>query len=199
MNKPYFSSFFHYFRPNLFISNILDLNVEALVNHKIKMVIFDLDNTLAPHFSKHATRYARLLIQQLKQHGLIVVVASNNTKNRVLKFCETLPELDDIIWNALKPFPFKIQKLFAKFNVLNYQTIIIGDQFITDIWVANILKTRSILVTSLFDVRISGEVKKNSFKFFIENYIYKRLQYNDFVNNQNNLTSIILGNDDEIL
>lgn len=199
MSRQYSSSFFHYFRPNLFISNILDLNVKAIVNNKIKMVIFDLDNTLAPHFSKRATRYARLLIQQLKQHGLIVVVASNNTKSRVLRFCETLPELDDVIWNAFKPFPFKLQKLFDKFSVLNYQTVIIGDQFITDIWVANILKTRSILVTSLFDVRISDEVKKNSFKYFIENYIYKRLQYNNFVNNHNNLADIILGADDEIL
>lgn len=162
------------------------------------MVIFDLDNTLAPHFSKSSNRYSRMLIQKLKDRNIIVVIASNNTKSRVLRFCETLPGIDYIIWNALKPFPYRIRKLFKLFNVSKEQTIIVGDQFITDIWVANILKIRSILVTSLFNVRISQEVKKNSFKYFIENIIYKKLQLQNMVN-RGDLSNVVLGTDDEIL
>lgn len=63
---------------------------------------------------------------------------------------------------------------------------------------ANLLKIRSILVTSLFNVRISQEVKKNSFKYFIENMIYKHLQLKNMVN-RGDLSNVVLGTDDDIL
>lgn len=192
------NDWFSYFRPNLFLSNILEIDIDSLVNNKIKMIIFDLDNTLAPHFAKSGNRYSRLLIQKIRAKKIIVVIASNNTKKRVTRFCQTLPKIDGIIWNALKPFPYKIRKLFKKFNIAPEQTLLVGDQFITDILVANLLKIRSILVTSLFNVRISQEVKKNSFKYFIENMIYKHLQLKNMVN-RGDLSNVVLGTDDDIL
>ncbi|MDQ0514230.1 HAD superfamily phosphatase (TIGR01668 family) [Mycoplasmoides fastidiosum] len=191
-------SWFQYFRPNIFVSNLSQINVDSLVGNKIKLVVLDLDNTLAPFFGRKPTSYALKFINKLKSRDMIVVVASNNHKRRVVNFFRGIDMIDDLIWIALKPFPYKIAKVLKKYNVLPEQTVIIGDQFITDIWAANWLGSKSILVTSLINLPVNKITKKLSFKYLVENHIYAALQKNNMLN-QSELSKIIIGTDDEIL
>ncbi|WP_391591483.1 HAD-IIIA family hydrolase [[Mycoplasma] cavipharyngis] len=195
--RKFFLNWFDYFRPNIFVSNLSQINVDWLVGNRIRLVIIDLDNTLVPFFAKRPTSYALKFIRKLKSKNMIVIVASNNRKKRVVNFCRDVNDIDDYIWLANKPFSWKIRNLLKKYHIVSEQTVIIGDQFITDIWTANILGTKSILVTSLFDLPVNQITKKNSFKYWIENYIYWYLQKKNIVN-ENDLSKIIIGTNDEI-
>jgi predicted HAD superfamily phosphohydrolase YqeG len=57
------------------------------------------------------------------------------------------------------------------------ETVIMGDQFITDIWVANRVGCRSILVLPIVDPKIDNSIKLTK---FLEKHIYKRISNNSF-------------------
>lgn len=166
-----------YLQPSAFIKSIYDLNIEDLINSGIQMLICDLDNTLVPHFSKFPNKQAHEFCQKIKQAGIKFVVVSNNTYKRVNTFCELL-EPDDFIYNAKKPTLKKIKALLRKYNLSPTNVVMIGDQFITDVFAANRLHAKSILTLPI----ISLKAESNSvFRNWLEKYIYKKLNLNNMV------------------
>lgn len=171
-----------YFKPSIFVESIKDIHVNNLKLQGFKMVICDLDNTLVPHFTKTPTMTVINFIKQIRDQGLMFVIVSNNSKKRVREFCKNL-EIDGYIYSAMKPTLFKIKKFFRKNNVKLDDVIFIGDQVITDIWIANRLKCKSILTLPL----VGSTNKKGWLISFIDKYIYMYLQNNNFINSNDEL------------
>lgn len=171
-----------YFKPSIFVESIKDIHVNNLKLQGFKMVICDLDNTLVPHFTKTPTMTVINFIKQIRDQGLMFVIVSNNSKKRVKEFCKNL-EIDGYIYSAMKPTLFKIKKFFRKNNVKLDDVIFIGDQVITDIWIANRLKCKSILTLPL----VGSTNKKGWLISFIDKYIYMYLQNNNFINSNDEL------------
>lgn len=143
-------SYLNYLRPNLFLKSIAEINIGNIKRSGIRYVLCDLDNTLVPHFNKLPNNLCIKFINNLKQAGLKVFIISNNSHKRVSLFCDHL-NIDDFIANAKKPFVHKIKKMIRKYNIKNEDVLVIGDQFITDIIMANRLGFKSILVLPLVD------------------------------------------------
>ena len=102
-------------------------------------MICDLDNTLVPHFNKFPNKYVFDFINKIKREGLLIIIASNNTKKRVTTFVNQLQKkisVDGFLYNCKKPFTRKIRKEIGKFNITYNDVVVIGDQFITDIFLA---------------------------------------------------------------
>ena len=171
-----------YFKPSIFVESIKDIHINNLKLQGFKMVICDLDNTLVPHFTKTPTMVVINFIKQIRDQGLMFVIVSNNSKKRVKEFCKNL-EIDGYIYSAMKPTLFKIKKFFRKNNVKLDDVIFIGDQVITDIWMANRLKCKSILTLPL----VGSTNKKGWLISFIDKYIYMYLQNNNFINSKDEL------------
>lgn len=173
----------NYLRPNLFVRDIYKINLNSLKNSGIKLIICDLDNTLVPHFSKFPNKYASDFLNKVNNSGIDIVIASNNTKKRVQTFCEKLSENIEIkkyFYNSKKPFSKKIKNFILE-NGYSYEDVLfIGDQFITDIFMANRLQSRSILVLPLVDQ--SRTISVNMFFRIIEKYIYKKLTHENILN-----------------
>ncbi|MBU3830782.1 MAG: YqeG family HAD IIIA-type phosphatase [Candidatus Ureaplasma intestinipullorum] len=172
-----------YLKPSIFVQNIFDIHINNLKLQGFKMVICDLDNTLVPHFTRTPTIKVIDFIKQIREQGLMFVIVSNNTKKRVTEFCKNL-EIDGFIYSAMKPSLFKLKKFFKKHNVKMEDVIFIGDQVITDIWVANRLKCKSILTLPLVG---SYSNKKGWIINFIDKYIYMYLQNKNLLNNDEEL------------
>lgn len=172
-----------YFKPSLFVDNIFDININNLKLQGFKMVICDLDNTLVPHFTRTPTFKVINFIKRIRDEGLKFVIVSNNTKKRVNEFCKTL-NVDGVIYGAMKPTLFKLKKFFNKNDVKLEDVIFIGDQIITDVWVANRLKCKSILTLPLVG---SYSNKKGWLINFIDKYIYMYLQNRNLLNNEEEL------------
>lgn len=177
-------SYLNYLRPNLYLKSIQDINIYALKRSGIKYVFCDLDNTLVPHFTKLPNSLSINFINELRQNDIKVIICSNNSKKRVEQFCNHV-NVDDFIYNCQKPFAHKIKKIMKKYDIHPEDALVIGDQFITDVWVANRLGFKSILVLPIIDS--NRNVDNQSSNFFItslEKLVYKYIAHTNFLENE---------------
>lgn len=180
----------NYFRPNISIGNFFDVDIYALKKNGIKMVICDLDNTLVPHFSRFPNKHVIKFVNDVRKQGIVFCIVSNNSKKRVSDFCEKL-NIESYVYNAKKPLLGKIKKLISKYDFLPEEIVFIGDQFITDIWAANRLGAKSILVSPMIDP--NKDASTTWFQKILDKFIYKKLQHNNFNNWSSNKLSNIEG------
>lgn len=89
------------FVPDMFYQSIYRVDYEKLKNVGIKLIIFDLDNTIATYSESIPRSEAKELIDKLKEMGFNVILMSNSNKSRVLPFRNAL-EIDSCA-NAKKP------------------------------------------------------------------------------------------------
>lgn len=143
-------NYLNFLRPNIFLKSIDNININTLKKLGVKYVFCDLDNTLVPHFTRMPNSNCIKFINNLKENGIKVIIVSNNSKKRVETFCNLI-DVDDFIYKANKPLIYKIKKILKKYNIEPEDVIMIGDQFITDIVVANRMNFKSILVLPIVD------------------------------------------------
>ncbi|WP_127943071.1 MULTISPECIES: YqeG family HAD IIIA-type phosphatase [unclassified Mycoplasma] len=160
----------NYFKPSIYIRSFKDVNLTQLKRQGIRLFISDLDNTLVPHYTRLPNADVINFIQKIQSAGIIFVIVSNNTKNRTQRFAEKTTA-DAFYGNARKPFKRVVRSIIERYQVLPSETIIMGDQIVMDILVANRLKCESILVQPL----VSTDYKMNWFHMFLERVIYSRL------------------------
>lgn len=177
-------SYLNYFRPNLFLKSIQDINVYSLKRSGIKYVFCDLDNTLVPHFTSLPTSMCFQFVNLLKQYDIKMIIISNNSKERVERFCDNL-DITDFIYKANKPFTRKIKKMMKKYAISNDDVIFIGDQFVTDIWVANRLGIKSILLLPIVD-SISNNFS-NIITYLLDKLIYRYIAHENLLNSNDNM------------
>lgn len=160
----------NYFKPSIYVRSFKDVNVSQLKRQGIKLFISDLDNTLVPHYTRLPNKDNKEFIKKVKDAGIEFVLMSNNVKKRVSIYAEKAG-IDDYYWNAKKPFTKTVKTIIEKHNLKPSEIIIMGDQIIMDILVANRMKVESILVQPL----VSTNYKMSAFNIFLENKIYKKL------------------------
>lgn len=130
--------------PTWYSSSIHNINYDLLLSKGIKIIFSDLDNTIAPYNVEKPTQKEKDLINKLKKKNFKIIIISNNNIKRVDLFTKDL-EVDSIA-NCKKPLTSKIKKYLELNNIKLDECVVIGDQIATDIWVANNLKVKSILV-----------------------------------------------------
>ena len=113
----------------------------------IKNLLLDLDNTLAPYHEAEPSEATLRFLEELGRAGLHLYIASNNTSKRVFHYAEKchLKALSGL----LKPFSFRLKRILRKEDFKKEETLLIGDQLMTDIPAANGAGIRSILVEPL--------------------------------------------------
>ena len=135
------------FVPDMFYQSIYRVDYEKLKNVGIKLIIFDLDNTIATYSESIPRSEAKELIDKLKEMGFNVILMSNSNKSRVLPFRNAL-EIDSCA-NAKKPLTSGYKKIMKVYHLDANKIACIGDQLITDIWGANKMGMTSILVNPI--------------------------------------------------
>jgi len=124
-----------------------DIPLSFLEENKIKVVLFDLDNTLASYKEKAPSKRTFQLIDSLKKAGIFVAIASNNTNNRVKEFAKDLGI--PAYCNLKKPFSGPLKKLLQREHFNPAETALIGDQIMTDTFAGNGAGIRVILTHPL--------------------------------------------------
>ena len=170
------SLFANYFKPSLYVRSFKDVNISQLKRQGIEVFISDLDNTLVPHFKKLPNKDVLNFIKKVRDANMDFVIISNNIRSRVKKFANKA-NVEEWYSNARKPFKFVISKFLKQRNIHPSKVVIMGDQVIMDILVANRTKCESILVQPL----VSSTYKMNWFNLFLENKIYKSLEKNNIL------------------
>ncbi len=141
------------YEPKCYYKDIYSVNYQRLKKLGIKLLIFDLDNTLGLIKDKIMPEKTKNLIIKLLD-DFTVVVASNNFKRRVNLFVDGVC---DYVSFSLKPTK-RLSKIVSKrYSYNNNEICIIGDQLVTDIKLGNKVGYYTILVNPL------GEDGKVSF------------------------------------
>lgn len=158
------------FVPKSYQKNIFCINYKKLKEKGIKLLIFDLDNTLSLIDEEFPSKEIKKLLNELSC-DFDILVASNNTKKRVEKFCDEIK--CKFISSSMKPL-----KKIAYFLKKNYkfsldEVAIIGDQLVTDIFLGNRLGIYNILV----DPKGEKDLKITNLNRFIEDKIKKRIKF----------------------
>lgn len=133
--------------PDFALEAVYDLTVEDLHKQGIKAVLVDLDNTLIAWNNPDGTPEMRAWLHEMRDAGVIIVVVSNNTTERVRRAVEKF-DIDYVAW-AMKPFNYGIKKAMKRYGLKADETVMVGDQLMTDIRAAHRAGIRSILVKPL--------------------------------------------------
>lgn len=135
------------FFPTYFTNKVTDIKLEILKKLNINGVLLDIDDTLVKTKLELPEKEILDWVNLLKLNNIKIILVSNNTKNRVEKFAKNL----DIPWIAMsyKPFTFNLKKAIRKISCNLNNVIMVGDQIFTDIFAANLINIKSVLVNPM--------------------------------------------------
>ena len=133
--------------PFAIAKSVYQIPISFYINNGIKHVLLDLDNTLASYKDKLPSEETKKLIQSLKDAGLSVAIASNNTNERVRNFAKELGI--NAYCDMRKPFAGPLKKVIQKEGFNPDETTLIGDQILTDVYAANKAGIKAILCMPL--------------------------------------------------
>ena len=135
------------FSPTEYVGSIHDINFDMLKSRGIKVVALDIDNTLAPTGTKAPASTVTEFVKRVKANGFTPVLVSNNSKERVDGFNESLRLFAR--HRAMKPLKGAFKRICEEYNVSYNEICLVGDQIFTDIMCANYAGMMSILVIPL--------------------------------------------------
>ena len=158
--------------PDFYYESVYMIPYADLWQNNYRALIFDLDNTLAPHEVLKPPAKVVALIKRLHKIGFKVCILTNNTKKRVRTYNEGLQVT--AIHCALKPFAFGVNRAIKALGHTRDQTIIIGDQLFSDIWAGKNARITTILVKPLTtrDV-ITVRIKRLPERLLLKRYFRK--------------------------
>ena len=133
--------------PRLRVNSIYDIDIQALWDAGVRGIITDLDNTLVSTNDPLASPQLVDWLKRVKTAGFRIVIVSNNSAERVKTFSDALAVPS--IPRAKKPRGAAFRKAMEMMNVSPGQTVVIGDQMLTDVLGGNRLGLHTILVTPI--------------------------------------------------
>jgi HAD superfamily phosphatase (TIGR01668 family) len=132
--------------PTWYSEKLTKINLEYLKSSGVKVLFFDLDNTLGNYQETKPDNSIIQFFYTLKKANFSVFIISNNhNEKRVKTYSEALT-CDGYLYRAGKPKIKKINLFIKEQKIKLKEMCIVGDQLLTDVLLANRLKTRSILV-----------------------------------------------------
>lgn len=157
------------FKPDQICTDVDQIDYNKLYNDGKRLILLDIDNTLAIHGSRQADDFARDVVVKIHSAGLRIVILSNARRTRAQAFASSLGlEAEGM---ARKPSPRTLLAVCAKSGTDTSEACMIGDQLLTDIWAARRAGTYSILVRP----RSDQESPHIRLKRLAENLILKKV------------------------
>jgi len=137
------------FIPTYHAQSIYEVPLEFFKQNKIKNILIDLDNTLSSYKEHVATEKTKALINTIINEGFNVIIVSNNRGKRVATYAASLGV--EFRADMRKPLIFKFKRLLSEKKFEKHATILVGDQLLTDVLVANRIGIKSMFVDKLVE------------------------------------------------
>ncbi|AUM62652.1 YqeG family HAD IIIA-type phosphatase [Spiroplasma monobiae] len=159
----------NYFKPSIYLESYSKVNLASLKNSGIKLVMCDMDNTLIGWNERIPSPDVINFIKNVYSQNMEFVLFSNNIRSRVENFAKKAG-IKNYFWDCKKPLLGKMKVVKRLFNYKEEEMILIGDQLVTDVLVANRAHIKSILVSPL-----SRNKEESKTVQFFEKFISKKL------------------------
>jgi HAD superfamily phosphatase (TIGR01668 family) len=135
------------FVPTFYAPTLFEVTPEFFQRQHIQYVCCDLDNTLAPFDEMTPRPKVKQWVKTLIDAGLTFLIISNNDEQRVQPFAASLGV--DYLAKTGKPFKDKLLIFLKQKGYPKDKVMIIGDQLLTDVWLANRLGMKSLFTEKL--------------------------------------------------
>ncbi len=133
--------------PDLYITRVLDIDLDGLAQRGIDTLLIDLDNTLLPRDTNVVPDELKAWAADVKRRGMRACLVSNNWHERVHNVAH---ELDiDLVAKAVKPLPFAFRRALRVCGSTRKRAAIIGDQLFTDVLGGKLLGIYTVMVLPL--------------------------------------------------
>ncbi|MFD2671612.1 YqeG family HAD IIIA-type phosphatase [Marinicrinis sediminis] len=152
------------FIPQLKVDSVFDIPLQELWQKGYRSIITDLDNTLVGARDPLATPKLLTWLKELQDAGFKVVIVSNNRETRVSEFA--MPLKLPFIHKARKPLGGAFRKALNQLGSSPKETMMIGDQLLTDVFGGNRIGLYTILVNPVsmigegFGTRVNRRLEK---------------------------------------
>lgn len=158
-----------HFLPDQHVKSIFEIQPESLKEKGIKGIITDLDNTLVEWDRPLATPKLIEWFDNMRRHEILVTIVSNNNERRVKSFSDPLQI--PFIFQAKKPMTRAFNKALKQMGLRKEETVVIGDQLLTDVLGGNRSGFHTILVvpvaqTDGFVTRFNRKVERRILNWF---------------------------------
>lgn len=136
-----------YFRPDLVLPSVLDLDGALLLKTGIRGLLFDLDNTIVRRDARVLEQPVAQRLRDLMAGGFSLAIVSNNGRARVSSFADELGV--PCVSRAVKPLGAGFTRAMRLMGTSGSETAVVGDQIVTDVLGGNLLGLYTILVHPL--------------------------------------------------
>ena len=132
-------------RPDRVYDGYEQIEGQALAARGVKLLLCDLDYTLAPKSQREPDEAVRCWIASLREAGVEVMILSNNrSPARVEQFCRELGISYE--GHAKKPGTAGFRRAMTRQNVTAAETAMLGDKLLTDMLGAHIAGVLPLMV-----------------------------------------------------
>jgi HAD superfamily phosphatase (TIGR01668 family) len=131
--------------PDYSFKSLCDVTPEFLIQHGIKLLLLDLDNTMAPYGTIEPPREIAAWADDVRQHGVELFIITNNTGSKRVEGLAKAFGMD-FIMRAKKPFASGVNRALKQLGRSREETALVGDQISTDVAAANSAGVTSIVV-----------------------------------------------------
>lgn len=139
-----------FFEPDRYFARVSAINIQNdIIRKGFSHVLIDVDNTLLTRDDHTVPRDALVWFGKLRDAGIQVCLLSNNFHVGVVHLAEKLEV--PIVAKAIKPLPHGFLMARSKIGGSRKNTLMIGDQLITDVLGAHFLGMKAYLVCPLVE------------------------------------------------
>ena len=137
-------------KPDRFLNRVSDIDIKKdLLNKGYKYVLLDVDNTILTRDRSIVPIDVGRWLEEARDAGLKFCLISNDWHKNVVGLAE---ELDlPIVVKSLKPLPMAFNRAMKKIGANKKNSIMIGDQLMTDVFGSHVLGLKCILVKPLVE------------------------------------------------
>ena len=156
------------YRPDIYQKDVFSINYEKLKKKNIKVLIYDIDDTLIPSNEIKLKKEKINLFNKLKKDFKIILLTNSPSfrSNKIKK------QLDvDCYSLSMKPLKYNLNKIMKNYD--KKDVVLIGDRLLTDIKLANNYNIMSILVDPITNHNF---ILVKIMKILKEEPLYKELE-----------------------
>ncbi len=136
-------------KPDYMFRTYDEITPEFLTSLGVKAVLSDVDNTLAPYEQPEPDEKLMAWINGLREAGISIAFISNNEQERLDLFNKNLGV--PAYWKSGKPFKKSLLRAMADLGTDRTNTVMLGDQLLTDAWAGNAAGLKVIIVPPIKD------------------------------------------------